>query len=59
MNAAGALRLTSGVLIYQAYCMWHVINPLNATGANMHQRHMLTENCGIERVKRPNVEARY
>ena len=27
------------------------INPPNATGANMHQLLMLTENCGIERVK--------
>ena len=27
------------------------INPLNATGANMHQILMLTEACGIERVK--------
>ena len=27
------------------------INPLNATGANIHQICMLSENCGIERVK--------
>ena len=28
-----------------------VVNPLNATGANMHQNRMLTENSGSERVK--------
>ena len=27
-----------------------LVNPLNATGANMHQVLMLTENYGIERV---------
>ena len=26
-------------------------NPLNATGAHMHHIPMLTDNCGIERVK--------
>ena len=30
-------------------------NPLNATGANMHQVAMLTDNSGIERVKAHNV----
>ena len=29
------------------------INPLNATGVNMHQVHMLTENYGNERVTYP------
>ena len=33
------------------FCVTVVFNPLNATGANMHQIHMLIENYGIERVK--------
>ena len=28
-----------------------ISNPLNAIGENMHQVRLLTENCGIERVK--------
>ena len=26
------------------------VNPLNATGVNVHQNHILTDNSGIERV---------
>ena len=35
---------------FRMKCMF--LNPLNATGVNnMHQVPMLTDNCGIERVK--------
>ena len=40
------LKTSIIVLIQRA-----LVNPLNATGANMHQVPILTENHGIERVK--------
>ena len=40
------------IIAWYTYMVKHTIalNPLNATGANMHQILMLTENYGIERV---------
>ena len=35
---------------YKDKLMYELINPLNATRANMHLILTLTENCGIERV---------
>ena len=37
------------------HVMLHLINPLNATGANMHQVLMFIENYGIERVNYGNL----
>ena len=44
----GSVQIVGGLVTLLSKC---AVNPLNATGANMHQVPMLTDNYGTERVK--------